>query len=178
MTVQEIKNYALILSGLSEIPETYVYLYINEALNDLTTRFDEAGKKEVAYLYGIDDVWTDLPDKCISVKRCSKNGIPVTEYLIENGQIKFPTVGEHKIEYIAMQDKVTALTDTPRINELFHEALAYYTAYREITRIFMHEEGNNAMFLLSEYNRKTEQVNAKLRTIKKSRQRIKYAPMI
>lgn len=181
MTVQEIKNLALLLCGQRDISDTYVYMFINEALSDLAIKFDEAGKKETTYLYGIDDIWTDLPDKCISVKRVSKNGIPETEYLIENGQIKFPTVGEHKIEYVTMQDKIKALTDIPRINELFHESLAYYVAYKEMTRIFMHEdltEGNNKTLLLAEYNRKTELANAKLRTMKKSRQRIKYAPMI
>lgn len=181
MTVQEIKNLALLFCGQRDIPDTYVYMYINKAMNELATRFDEAGKKEITYLYGIDDMWTDLPDKCISVKRCSKNGVPETEYLIENGQIRFPTVGEHKIEYVTMQDNVTALTDTPGIHELFHEALAYYVAYREMTRIFMHEdltEGNNKTLLLAEYNRESEQAATKLRIMKKSRQRVKYAPMI
>lgn len=181
MTVQEIKNLALLLCGQRDIPDAYVFMYINEAMNDLATKYDEAGKKEVTYLYGVDEVWTDLPDRCTSIKRVSKNNVPVTDYLIENGQIKFSTVGEHKVEYVTMQDKVSALTDTPRINELFHEALAYYVAYREMTRIFMHEDltqGNNKILLLSEYNRRIEQASAKLRTMKKSRQRIKYAPMI
>jgi hypothetical protein len=181
MTVQEIKNLALLLCGQRDIPDAYVFMYINKAMNELATKFDEAGKKEVTYLYGVDEVWTDLPDRCTSVKRVSKNNIPVTDYLIENGQIKFPTVGEHKVEYIAMQDRVTKLSDTPSINELFHEALAYYVAYREMTRIFMHEDltqGNNKILLLSEYNREAELANTKLRTMKKSRQRVKYAPMI
>ena len=29
-----------------EIPDAYVFMYINEAMNDLATRYDEAGKKK------------------------------------------------------------------------------------------------------------------------------------
>lgn len=181
MTVQEIKNLALVLCGQREIPDAYVLMYINEAMNDLAIQYDEAGKKEVTYLYGTKDIWTDLPNNCIAIKRCFKGDVLEDDFLIENGQIKFPTEGEHKVEYIATQDNVTALTDTPGINQLFHEALAYYVAYKEMTRIFMHEdliEGNNKILLITEYHRKAEQANKTLQTMKKSRRRIKYAPMI
>lgn len=181
MTVQEIKNLALVLCGQREIPDAYVLMYINEAMNDLAIQYDEAGKKEVTYLYGTKDIWTDLPNNCIAIKRCFKGNVLEDDFLIENGQIKFPTEGEHKVEYIATQDNVTALTDTPGINQLFHEALAYYVAYKEMARIFMHEdltEGNHKVLLLAEYRRKSGLASTKLRTIKKSRQRIKYSPMI
>lgn len=181
MNCQEIKNLALLLCGQRDIPDVYVLMYINEAMADLVTRFDEAGKKETTYLYGISDMWTDLPDNCIAVKRCYKGSMLENDTLIENGQVKFPTEGEHKVEYIAMQDNVTLLTNTPGINRLFHDALAYYVAYKEMTRIFMHEdltEGNNKILLITEYHRKAEQANKKLTTMKKSRRRIKYAPMI
>lgn len=179
MTVQEIKNLALVLSGQRDMPDNYLFLYINEAMSDLAIRYDEAGKKDITYLYG--DDWVDLPSGCISIKRCSKDNVPVTDYLVENGQIKFIENGEYKIEYIKLHDKITKLTDVPGTNELFHEALAYYVGYKEMARIFMHEDltqGNNKMLLLTEYNRKIEQASAKLRLMKKSRQRVKYVPMI
>jgi len=181
MTVQDIKNYALKKTGFNQIPDAYLIDYVNEIMDSLVVDADSAGKKEVAYLYGIKDIWTDLPNNCIAIKRCFKGDVLEDDFLIENGQIKFPTEGEHKVEYIATQDNVTALTNTPGINQLFHEALAYYVAYKEMTRIFMHEdliEGNNKILLITEYHRKAEQANRTLQTMKKSRRRIKYAPMI
>lgn len=181
MNCQEIKNLALLHCGQRDIPDSYVLMYINEAMTELATRFDSAGKKETTYLYGINDMWTDLPDNCIAVKRCFKGDTLTDDFLVENGQIKFHTEGEYKVEYIATQDNVTSLTATPQINILFHNALAYYVAYKEMTRIFMHEdliEGNNKILLVTEYHRQAEQANKKLTTMKKSRRRIKYTPMI
>lgn len=182
MTVQEIKNYALLLSGFRDIPDNYVFLYINEAMNDLAVNYEEAGKRETTYLYGFDDGWTELPDNCLSVKRCfDKNHIVTSDFVIENGLIKFDISGEYKVEFIRMNDRVNTLTETPSINALFHDALAYWVAYRETTRIFMHEdinEGNNKIMLFTEFNRKSKQANAKLRTAKKSRKRIKFTPFM
>lgn len=72
-----------------EIWGSYIFLYINEAMTDLATRFDEAGKKEVTYLYGIKDIWTDLPNG-IAIKRCAKGNVLREWYLIENGRDKIP----------------------------------------------------------------------------------------
>jgi hypothetical protein len=177
MTVQEIYDYALLLSGFDEIPTDYVYLYINECMNDLAERFDSAGKKETTYLYGIDEDWTDLPSGCLAVKRVFKDNTPYSEFVVENGQIKFDESGEYKAEILTSPSRVTALTNTPEINQLFHDAIAYYVAYKESTRIFMHEDltqGNNKILLFTEYNRRAEQANNKIRGMKRSRSRMRY----
>ena len=150
-----------------------------QSCNNLALKYDEAGKKVTQTISATKNTWIDLT--CLSIKRCLLNGEVYDNYLYENGQIKFPITKDFDIEYITYHDKVTALVDTPGIHEAFHEAIAYYVAYREMTRIFMHEdltEGNNKTLLLAEYNREAELASAKLRTMKKSRQRIKYAPMI
>lgn len=188
MTVNEIRNYATVLSGLSTIPEAYTYLFINEVLYDLAMNYDEAGKKEDYYITQIKDEWTNLPDNCTAVKRCFRinnsspsYGSPTTDFLIENGQIQFGVEADYKIEYIALPDKISKLTDIPDINQLFHDAIAYWVAYKELCRVFMHEdmtEGTTKSLLLTEYGRKAQQANTKLRLMKKSRKHIKYAPMI
>ena len=67
------------------------------------------------------------------------------------------------------------------INEAFHQAIAYYVAYKELATIFMHEDlsqSNNKLSLLIEYNNRADAANQRLTTMKKSRKRIKYAPFI
>lgn len=178
MNVQEIQDYALLLSGFDEIPSEYVYSYINECMNDLAVRFDSAGIKETTYLYGIEEDWTDLPSGCLAVKRVFKDNVPYSEFVVENGQIKFDRPGEYKAEVLIAPSRVKALTDTPRVNQLFHDAIAYYVAYKETNRIFMHEDltqGNNKILLFTEYNRRAEQANSKIRGMKRSRSRMRYA---
>ncbi|MDD3174568.1 MAG: hypothetical protein PHF63_13070 [Herbinix sp.] len=67
------------------------------------------------------------------------------------------------------------------IPEAFHQAIAYYVAYKELSTIFMHEDlsqSNNKLNLLIEYNQRAEIANSRLKAMKKSRKRIKYAPFI
>ena len=71
MTVQEIKNYALLLSGLGDIPDAYMLVYINQLMNELATKYDEAGKKSTTTITAVENVWSSLPTDCISVKRAS-----------------------------------------------------------------------------------------------------------
>lgn len=177
MNVQEIKDYALLLSGFKDIPNSYVYMYINEAMNDLADRFDTAGIKKITYLYGDED-WTDLPSGSVAVKRVFKDNVPYSDFVIENGQIKFNLPGEYKAEVILIPSRVTTSTETPEIHLLYHDCIAYYVAFKETARIFMHEditEGNNKILLFTEYNRRSEQANSKLMGMKRSRSRMKYA---
>lgn len=181
MNCQEIKNLALLLCGQREIPDNYVFMYINEAINDLAIRFETAGKKLTDTISAIKNRWIDLPNSCLSVKRCLLDDMIYDDFLIENGQIQFPITHDFNIEYLTYPDRVVELADTPNMHEAFHEALAYYVAYKEMTRIFMHEdltEGSNKILLITEYHRKAEQANIKLSTMKKSRRRIKRAPFI
>lgn len=177
MNVQEIKDYALLLSGFKDIPNSYVYMYINEAVNDLS-RFDTAGIKKTIYLYGTEEDWTELPSGCLAVKRVFKDNVLTSGYVIENGQIKFDIPGEYKAEVLITPSKVTTLTEVPEIHLLYHDALAYYVAFKETSRIFMHEDliqGNNKVLLFTEYNRRAEQANSKLMGMKRSRSRMKFA---
>jgi len=183
MTVQEIKTYALLLCGLREIPDSYVLQYINQSMDSLATKYDSAGKKVITNIIGTENAWTDLPADCIAVKRCFKddNNYVNDEFLVENNQIQFTIPGTYKTEYITTQTRVTALTDIPIINMLYHESLSYGVAFREITRIFLLEdmiEGNNKFMLLQEFNRKSAEANTKLTSMKHSRKRMKYAPFM
>jgi len=183
MTVLEIKNYALLLCGLREIPDSYVLQYINQSMDSLATKYDSAGKKVIANIEGTENEWIDLPSDCIAVKRCFKddNNYVNDDFLVENSQIQFTIPGTYKTEYIATQTHVTGLTDTPATNVLYHEALAYGVAFRETTRIFLLEdmfEGNNKIMLLQEFNAKADEANTKLTSMKHSRKRMKYAPFM
>ena len=181
MTVQEIKNYALLLSGFNDIPDSYVYIYINQIMNDLAIKYDEAGKKATSIVTVVKDAWNELPANCIAVKRCLLNNYIYDDFVIENGQIKFNNAGTFTMEYITTQTPVVALANTPGVNIVFHEAIAYGVAYKESSRIFMHEdmvEGNQKFILLQEFNKKSLEAATKARLTKKSRQRVKYAPFI
>lgn len=180
MTVQEIKNYALLLCGQRDIPDAYLLQYINESMDNLTVKYDSAGQKKILVVSGIKGEWQDLPNDCVTLKRCNENGSEFIydNFYVENGQIQFGNTAEYKIEYIALQEHVTALTDTPNINIAYHECLAYGVAFKEATRIFMYEdmvEGNQKFILLQEFNKKAIEANNKVSNSKRSRKRIKYA---
>ena len=184
ITSTSVRLMATKLSGFNDIPVLNVIMYMTDAAFDLATRFDTAGVKEITYLYGIDEDWTDLPETCIAVKRVFKDNQPYDDFVIENGKIKFAQTGEYKAELITAPynppldvDVITGPTLTLKINPLYLYAICYYVAYRETASIFMHEDivaGNNKSMLLLEYNKRAEEANRKLRGMKKSRSRMKY----
>jgi hypothetical protein len=180
MNLTNIKQIATMLSGFNDIPEANVKLFVIEAVTDLATRYDTAGVKETTYLYGIDE-WTDLPQECLAVKRVFKNNEPYDDFIIENGKIKFDEEGEYKAELINLPLRFTSTTSydfTLNLNPLYMYAVCYFVAYKETSRIFMHEDmtqGNNKMMLLAEYNKRAEEAHSKIRDMKRSRKRMKYA---
>lgn len=182
MNCQEIKTRALILAGLREMPDAYVLSYINEIMQELAVKYDAtAAKKKNIYIDAEKSEWIDLPEDCLSVKRCinEENNYVYDEFLIENQQISFAVHGSYKIECIAPHCSVKDISETPGINIAFHDAIACGVAFKETNRIFMHEDmfqGNNKTFLLQEYSRKATEANIKLLGMKKSRRRINYAP--
>jgi hypothetical protein len=175
MTVNEIKNFVLKKIGVRDIPDSYVLDYVNETMDSLA-KYDEAGKKNTTTMTAVKDIWYDLP-QCLSVKRVLLNNLKYDDFVIENGQIQFKLDGTYTIEYIGLQDRVLTLEDTPPINVIFHEALAYGVAYNEYMRIFMHED-NNSVFLLAQFEKKSSEAVARARLMKKSRKRVKYVPFI
>lgn len=184
MNCQEIKASAVILSGLRDIPDTYVLLYINTIMKELAIKYDAtAAKKKTIYIDGEKNEWTDLPKDCLSVKRCirEENNYVYDEFLIENQQITFAIPGTYKVECIMPHCSVKDISDTPDINAAFHDAISYGVAFKETNRIFMHEDmfqGNNKTFLFQEYNKMAGEANSKLLGMKKSRRRIKFTPFL
>lgn len=179
MNCQEIKTKALILSGLRDMPDEYVLSYTNEILTELAIKYDTACRKETTNVYGLKGHWIDLPYDCIAVRRCIHEcpNVAVADYIVENQQIRFDREGVYRIEYLTPYCKVKEMTDRPRLNMLYHDAICYGVAFKETNRIFVHEDmiqGNNKYLLFQEYTVKAEDANAKLSTMKRSKKRIHY----
>lgn len=175
MNCQEIKNYAIKHTGLKDIPDSYLLDYVNETMDGLVIDSDSAGKKATIDVTAVANEWIDLPVDYVAVKRCIKNNQVYDDFLIENNQIQFKESGDYKVEYIKMQDHVSALADTPSINVIYHETLALGAAYKEAARIFMYDNNNIKAQLFSEYMTERNKAIKKATNTKRSRRRIQYA---
>lgn len=176
MTVQEIKDFVLNKLGFKEVPDKYVLQFVNEIMDSLTM-YDSACKKATNTIITTKGTWTDLPSNCIAVKRCFKNDNEYNydNFIIENGQIQFKTDGTYSIEYLALQDHVTTLSEVPGVSVIFHEALALGVAYKESCRVFMYDNDTVKVQLFGEYTNAKETAKGRASNSKRSRKRITYA---
>ena len=175
MNCQQIKDYVLKKTGFNSIPDSYLFEYINEIMDSLVIESDSAGKKVVSYVYSIPNEWSDLPENCITVKRCFKDNSLCDDFLVENNQIQFRVPGEYRIEYITNHDYVKDLKDTPAINIIYHETLALGVAYKEANRVFMYDNQEVKLQLYGEYRTSLLKAINKASNVKRSRKRMKYA---
>ena len=172
MNGQQMKKYALLHTGFSDIPDDYMLLYINKAMLDLATKFSTACKKDFVEVEAKAFEWEEITEDVIAVKRVYKNGqdgkVLYDNYLIENEHIRFDDSGSYILEVLCPPDELKYLANTPSINFLYHEAITFFVAYEEYCRVFMHEDTNKD-FLLSRYNDMAQRAHTKLSFQKRSR---------
>lgn len=175
MNGQQMKKYALLHTGVNDIPDDYMLLYINKAMLELATKYSTACKKDFLDVEATADEWEELTEDVIAVQRVYKvdggNKMLYDGYMVENEHIKFLDSGRYTVEILCPPDELKNLANTPEINFLYHEAITFFAAYEEYSRVFMHEDTNKD-FLLSRFNDLATKAHHKLVFQKRSRKRM------
>ena len=179
MNGQEILQYALLHTGLNEIPEEYAILYINKAMLELAIKYDMACIKDTTIIETEGNVWEEFYCNSISIQRVynSINNKVIYDYIVENNQIKFNEKGKYIVEFIRPNNNIKFISNTPEINALFHDAITYFVAYEELCRVFMHEDTAKEL-VYNKYLISAMEANKKIVFSKRGRKTIKTTPFI
>lgn len=174
MTVDEIRIMAQLKSGRS-IDLQVAMKFINEALDDLAVDYNTACRKKDYKIQAEENKWVDLPQDCVGVVECTQDGYKYDHYVInEHLQIKFETEGTFDIAYLIKYPDVSTKTETPSINNAYHQAIALFVGAREKQRLFG-EEDSDSNRLMMEYMTKAKKAHSKLSTMKRTK-KISKAP--
>lgn len=175
MNGQQMKKYALLHTGVSDIPDDYILLYINKAMLELATKYSTACKKDFLDVEATAEEWEELTEDVVAIKRVYKHEqgtkVPYDSYVVENDHIRFLDNGRYTLEVLCPPDELKNLANTPEINFMYHEAITFFVAYEEYSRVFMHEDTNKD-FLLSRFNDLAQKAHNKLIFQKRSRKHL------
>lgn len=169
--------------------------YVNDALIDLTTRFETASKMDITtafikenepivepiegnpLIYGPPLRPIRLPFFSTKVKKViekleSSEKI-CHDYELDGNYITFPRANDYEIFYLRIPRKVRASTDEPEIHPSYINAIVHYVAGSEMHRIFG-EENTDSVFLIAKYEKLAEEAHASL--ISNARKKRRYIP--
>jgi len=136
MTVTEIGVQVTRLSYQTP-SDAFTIAMVNDAMENLALEFNNAKKRNSTTVACTDaSDWSDLPADCIGVYRVDDSeGNEIANYTIKDGVlINLPSVATYTIRYYTFQTSVTLVGNTPGIHVAYHNALAYWVAYKFISQ--------------------------------------------
>lgn len=159
MTVEEMRIQAQILTSLT-INQQFVFRYINQALEILANEYDTACVKETITIVATKEVFYDINDKFIAVKKIIKKDTTTIDYdeniidyeLNEENKIAFHYDGTYYVTYLRYSKEVTENTETPEINRAYNNAITSYICSKERSRIFGKNDNDSQMFFQDFYS--------------------------
>lgn len=160
MTVQQILDYASSQLVGKSISPTDAIAWINDALDEMSTDARRFATSQLAV--SAKDTWYDLPQACLKLdgEVLDSQGKPYYFWYTDGTRIKFRDVDTYTLRYYIAPTKVSTVNDVPECPEAFHQALAYYLAYRFDARDFPGSE--LAVARLNEYRLRYSEAKSRL----------------
>jgi len=159
MTVQDIINYASSRLLGKSVNSSDAIDWINDALNEMGV---DARKTTTSQIVAQEsETWYNLPSGCLSIDEVqASDGHRYSFWHTDGNRIMFMDADTYTIRYFVMPSKVVNATDIPDCPEVYHQALAYYVAYRFDARDF--PGANLSMARLNEYRSRYAQAKSSL----------------
>ncbi len=171
MNVERIINRAVLHKG-APISDVLGRIWINEALDKLSTMYPKTAC-EVHSTYIEVSKETDViptPENTKAIfKATNINGNIYKNYSIDVEGMQFDMPGEYKITYGKKPSDVSVNTETPKIHEGYHYAIACFVASRELFELDPNHPRGQA--LEQEFYMEAEKTNNTLSFLKTHKRR-------
>lgn len=120
-------------------------LWANEFLqNELDSRAWTEDTEE--YLNSVKGTWYDLPSDFLSVASIvmntgnNKQTVSDNIYIVRRNKVSFKMDGDYTMDYVSIPVKMTGLQDDVSLSDVFLYPMAYFIAYRQLSKFGQNAE--------------------------------------